>query len=236
MEYRKDMSGWGRISFLLGVGVALGAGCGGRTATLEGEYGTGDEGGSVGVAGTVSRGGASSVAGRPSRGGRGNVAGSVGVAGAYAMGGYGTGGAVVYPTGGTFAFGGAYPVAGYGGYVSGGAYPIGGYGGYSVGGYGGYSVGGYGGYSVGGFAGQGGLACGECLRQACAPALSQCLQDFGCISILSCMQSKGCQAFQCYSDAYCRDTIDQWGGPAGQSMSELLQTFSCAVQAGCPCN
>lgn len=211
------MSGWGRISLLISAGVLLGAGCGGRTGALDGDFSEGADGAGA-EAGNVSQGGSASVAGRTSRGGRGNVAGSTAVGGTYSPGGYGTGGAVVYPVagyGGTFAFGGAYPVAGYGGY---------------------YPVAGYGGYSFGGYGGPGPEACGQCLREACSPALTQCLQDFGCIAILSCVQSKGCEAFECYSDQYCRPVIDQWGGPAGQSMNALLQTFSCAVQAGCPCN
>jgi hypothetical protein len=232
MEYGWKMSGWGRISLLVGVGVLLGAGCGGRTGALEGDFSEGADGAGA-EAGAISHGGTTSVAGRSSRGGRGNVAGSVAVGGyggtvVYPGGGYG--GTVVYPGGaygagggysfgGTYAFGGAYPGGGYGGYYPpvGGSYPVGG-------------------YTYGGYGGQGQDACGQCLLRACSPPLSQCLQDFGCIAILSCMQSNGCQAFECYSDAYCRGVIDQWGGPAGQSMNELLQTFSCAVQAGCPCN
>lgn len=230
MEYGKKMSGWGRISLLIGAGILLGAGCGGRTGALDGDFDGGAE------AGRVSQGGSNSVAGRSSRGGRGNVAGSVGVAGTYSPGGsYGIAGVGSYPMtggyggayafGGSYAFGGTYPGGGYGGYI-----PVAGYGGY-------YPVAGFGGYYPGGgFAGQGPEECGQCLRAACSPQLSRCLQDFGCIAILSCVQSRGCEPFECYSEQYCRGTIDQWGGPAGQSMSSLLQTFSCAVQAGCPCD
>lgn len=242
MEYGRVMSGWGRISLLIGTGILLGAGCGGRTGALEGGYGSD---GSGAEAGSIATAGSSSVSGRGNRGGVGNVAGSVGFAGSTPV-----------PVGGTgIGFGGAYPGGGYpvGGYGYGGTvvYPGGGYGGtvvYPGGGYGGtFNVGGYGGYygfggtstyPQGGFGagGQGPQACGQCLLQACSVPLTQCLQDFGCISILSCVQSMGCQAFECYSDQYCRGTIDQWGGPFGQSMNELLQTFTCAVQAGCPCN
>ena len=232
MVYAKTMSGWGRVSLLIGVGILLGAGCGGRTGALEGEYGSGADG-SGAEAGRVSTAGASSVAGRGNPGGRGNVAGSVGTAGLPGTGGTG------------FSFGGAYPggsfpvpVAGYGGVP----YPQGGYGGYAYGGT--FSIAGYGGYAFGGaypqggftVGGQGPQACAQCLLQSCSQPFAQCLQDFGCLAILSCVQSKGCQAFECYSDAYCGGVIDQWGGPAGQSMSEILQTFACAVQAGCGCN
>lgn len=234
MEYGKKMSGWGRVSLLLGAGVLLGAGCGGRTGALEGDFSEGADGAGA-EAGAVSQGGATTVAGRSSRGGRGNVAGSravggYGGTGVYPGGGYG--GTVVYPVGGYggYAFGGTYPVAGFGGYYPvGGTYPVAGT--YSVGGS--YPVGGY---SFGGYGGQGQEACGQCLFNSCSAPLTQCLQDFGCIAILSCVQSRGCEAFECYSDANCRGVIDQWGGPAGQSMNELLQTLSCAVVAGCPCN
>lgn len=223
MEYGKKMSGWGRVSLLIGAGVLLGAGCGGRTGALEGDFSEGADGAGAEAA----TGGSTSLAGRSSRGGRGNVAGSVGVAGTVSpSGGYGTAGVGPYPAGGysgSYAFGGAFPIAGtsYGGYGVAGYYPVAGYGGYFPG---------------GGYGGQGPEACAQCLRAACSPPLSQCLQDFGCIAILSCVQSKGCEAFECYSDQYCRGVIDQWGGPAGPSMGAILQTFSCAVQAGCPCN
>jgi len=237
MEYGCSMSGWGRFSFLIGVGVVLGAGCGGRTGALDSDYNWGADGGGA-EAGSVSSGGTSSVAGRTGRGGRGNVAGNAATAGAPSFGGYGTGGAVVYPVAGyagTYSFGGSYPGAGFAGYFpTGGSYPTAGS--YPVGGYGGYSFGGFGGYAFGGFGGQPQDACGPCLLRACAAPLTECLQDFGCIAILSCVQSRGCEAFECYSDQFCKGVIDQWGGPAGESMSTILQTFSCAVKSGCPCN
>jgi hypothetical protein len=216
------MSGWGRISFLIGAGILLGLGCGGRTGALEDGYGSGADGSGADAGSSTA--GASPVAGRGNRGGAGNVAGSVGFAGRPGTGGTGIG------------FGGAYPGGGYAGYPIAGTFSVGGYGFGGAYPQGGFGFGGT--YSQGGF-GTGGRspqACGECLLQSCSLPLSQCLQDFGCIAILSCMQSMGCRAFECYSDKYCRSTIDDWGGPSGQSMNELLQTFSCAVEAGCPCN
>ncbi len=239
IEYAEEMSGWGRVSYLIGFGTLVALGCGGRTSALEGDYGAGADN-------TGASGGSSSVAGYS------NDAGTVatGGTGVYPSGGYGYGGDVGYaggyPVGGYTSYGGATGYAG--------SYPVGGYGyaGYPTSGgvsYGGYATGGYGtaGYGYAGTFGYAGSAsvggtgtypgdCQTCLRNACAPPLIQCLQDFGCLSILGCMQSSGCQAFQCYSDQYCKNTIDQWGGPAGQSMQELLQTFSCAFQAGCDCN
>ena len=232
------MSGWGRISFLIGVGVLLGAGCGGRTGALEDEYGAGA---------SAAQGGNSSVAGKSGRAGTGTVAGSISYAGTVSA--YGGtvsyGGTINYagaPSyGGYYPTGGAYPYAGYGGYYpTAGSYPVGGYYGFGgtfpVGGYygGGFPVGGYGGFAT---AGTGAVDdCLQCIGNNCAYPFSKCLTDFGCISILSCMQSTGCQAFQCYSDQFCRTTIDQWGGPTGQPMVNLLQTFACAVQSGCQCN
>lgn len=224
------MSGWGRISFLIGAGVLLGAGCGGRTGALDGEFGDGADGGAL------SRGGSS--AGRSNRGGAGAggtvrpVGGTASQAGA-PLGGYG--GTTPYPVGGYGGFGvaGTFAVGGYGGYGFGGTFGVAGYGGFGVAGSAPLGGTGVGGFSVGG---QGPQACGTCLLQSCTAPLVQCLQDFGCLSIFNCMQTTGCQAFQCYSQRYCKDTIDQWGGPKGEPMSELLSTFSCAVTAGCPCN
>jgi len=229
MEYRRVMSGWGRISFLLGAAIVFGLGCGGRTGALEGEDGSGADAGS-------STAGASPVAGRDNRGGTGSVAGSVGVAGRPGTGGTGIGFGGAYPGGGYGTGGAVYPGGGYAGYPIAGTFSVGGYGFGGTYAQGGFGFGGT--YAQGGFGtgGRGPQACGECLLQSCSLPLSQCLQDFGCIAILSCMQSMGCQAFECYSPDYCQKTIDDWGGPSGQSMNELLQTFSCAVQAGCPCN
>jgi hypothetical protein len=109
--------------------------------------------------------------------------------------------------------------------------------GYYPGGYGGYypaaGAGGY--YPVAGAAGYGALDCQSCLKVACSPQLSQCFNDFGCLQIFACMGANQCGNSNCYTDATCKGVIDQWGGPAGQSMNELLQTFVCAFQAGCQC-
>jgi hypothetical protein len=78
--------------------------------------------------------------------------------------------------------------------------------------------------------------CESCLNRSCGGELSQCFQDFGCLSIFSCTQASGCEAFQCYTDAQCKGVIDQWGGPGSRSMSLLLTAYSCAIQSGCPCN
>ncbi len=225
IEYGKAMSGRGRVSSLVAGATLVALGCGGRTGALEGDY-------SAGADNTGASGGSSSVSGHSNRGGSAATTGGSGVV--YPAG----GSSVVYPNGGAVGYAGGYPVPvggnnGYGGAIGyAGSYATGGYG------YGGFGYAGTFGYagsiSVGG--GSTYPDCQTCLRNACAPPLIQCLQDFGCVSILGCMQSTGCEAFQCYSDQYCKGTIDQWGGPAGQSMQELLQTFSCAFQAGCQCN
>jgi hypothetical protein len=211
------MSGWGRVLFSIGFGILVVSGCGGRTGTLEDDYGGGAEN-SGAQGGSVSRSGSGPVAGRPTRGGSGNIGGTVGVGGAGVVGGY--------PSGG-------YGFGGYGGAV---IYPSGGYAGVPFGGYAGVPFGGYAGAPIGGYGGQPPVDCLQCIGQSCSAQLITCFQDFGCLSIFDCMQSTGCQAFQCYTDQYCRTTIDQWGGPNGPAMSELLQTFTCALQAGCQCD
>jgi hypothetical protein len=133
--------------------------------------------------------------------------------------------------GGSVSRSGSGPVAGRP--TRGGSGSVGG----SVGVAGAVTVGGqpgFGGY--GGYGGQPPRDCLQCIGQACSAQLITCFQDFGCLSIFDCMQGTGCQAFECYTDQYCRATIDQWGGPNGQAMTELLQTFTCALQAGCQCN
>lgn len=205
------MKGLGRAPVLVALGIVVVIGCGGRTGSLDAEYeepgGAGGSSAGTGIAGT-SRGGT-----KPRGGAGGSSAGYGGVAGTH--------------------------VGGYGGYVAGhggvaGGYP-GGYGGY-IGGYGGSIIfGGYGGGVVGGFAGAPPDDCLSCLRDNCSPQFLSCFQDFGCLSIFACMQGTGCQAFECYTDQYCKGVIDEWGGPNGKPMSELLQTFTCAFQSGCQC-
>ncbi|HVY30546.1 MAG TPA: hypothetical protein VHB79_28500 [Polyangiaceae bacterium] len=218
------MKGWGKVPGFVAFGFVLAAACGGRTNALEGEYtgsgadgagadaGTTQGGSSAGRGGGASgRGGTRPIGGRP-------AAGEGGVAG-YEPGGYGG-----------LPQGGYYP----GGY--GGVYYPGGYGGiYYPGGYGGLPIGGYSGAPIGGFGGSG-QDCQSCLRNACTGQLVQCLSDFGCISIFSCMQQTGCNGFQCYRPGACKKVIDQYGGPNGSSMNELLQVVVCGFTAGCSCN
>jgi hypothetical protein len=61
------------------------------------------------------------------------------------------------------------------------------------------------------------------------------LQDQGCIEIIVCAQASGCQGLDCYDKKSCKSVIDQFGGPAGASMNNLLSTLGCAVNAGCAC-
>jgi hypothetical protein len=195
-----------------GWGSAMVAGCGGRTGALDELYG--DEGGAAmsgsssgGTrAGTAGRGGTSNVAGTRPVGGAAPVAGAGGVT----TGGFG--GTVV---GGTFGFGGTVV----GGMPSGG-----------VGGFAGFPGGG-----VGPVGGTGSLDCQTCLTQACTPQLAQCFQDFGCIAIFGCVVNTGCNTLECYSPMFCKDIIDQFGGPAGGSMSQVLDVVGCALNSGCQC-
>jgi len=204
--------------------VALAFGCGGRTSALDGDYGFTESGAANQGGSSVTTGGTGSAAGRPGHAGTGTVQG-----GSQAVGGTRTG------TAGSYT--GGYPSAGavsYGGTGTGGAHSVGGYG------YGAYGTGGYpyGGFPAGGFSTAGAPAqdCLSCFTQACGPQLGQCIQDFGCLAIFNCISSKGCQAYDCYTPQWCRGVIDQWGGPAGASMKEVLSAFNCAVQAGCQCN
>ena len=131
-------------------------------------------------------------------------------------------GAGPLPTGGVSSFGGTA------GAYSGGT----GFGGFGFGG----TTGVAGSFVTGGSAGFPANDCQTCIFETCGATLSQCLQDFGCISILACTQATGCDAFQCYNPQTCGPVIDQWGGPGGPSMSMLLKSFSCVVMSGCPCN
>lgn len=221
------MKGWGKVPGYVAFAFTLAAACGGRTNALEGEYtgngadGSGAQAGSnAGQAGYGSGGhsGSAPVAGRPS-------AGDAGYAGYSEPGGYAGFPQAGYSVGGYAGVGGYYP-GGYGGIPLGGYYP---------GGYGGVPFGGFAGVPIGGFGGSG-QDCQSCLRNACTGQLVQCLSDFGCISIFSCMQQTGCNGFQCYTPDTCKKVIDQYGGPNGNSMNELLQVVVCGFTAGCQCN
>jgi hypothetical protein len=214
------MQAWGRGSVLVGMCVAVAFGCGGRTGSLDwnddgagadgsGADGTGADGSGADGSGGRSTAGTNAVAGKPSRGGTSGVGGT--------------------------GFAGAPPYAGAGGYATAGTF-AGGTGGY-YGGAGGYygGAGGFGGVIDGGAAGAP-ADCQSCVYQSCSGELSECFSDFGCLSIFSCAIASGCQGLDCYSPDTCRNTIDQWGGPAGESMRRLLGGLACVVQSGCPCN
>ena len=247
----------GRTSTLLGDGFGPDDGTGADGMGADGTGASSTTGGS-------SSGGRPPRAGAPGYGGTIGVAGTgvypggAPTAGAYGYGGAYTGGAGPtggYSFGGTYAFGGAYPVAGtgYGGnpmhpagecceahmtascqpravakcvcqaapyccdkqWDAGCARLV---------------------EPLGCGTCSGPVNCETCLNRSCSAELGQCFNDFGCLSIFTCMQQTGCQAFQCYSEGWCRDVIDQWGGPAGDSMGRLLGAFTCAFQSGCPCN
>src|SRR5687768_15184324 len=104
------MKGWGRVTFLLVVGVFLGAGCGGRTSSLDSDYGPdgsgadgyGADGSGANGSGGVGQGGTTGprpVGGTPSIAGSGPSYG-----GTIAIGGTG-----VYPGGSSY---GGYPAGG----------------------------------------------------------------------------------------------------------------------------
>lgn len=214
------MNGWGRVVFLLTAGLVLGAGCGGRTGMPYDESYDPDP--TAGDGGTPSSGGRPSTAGKGgtrTTGGRPNPSGGVGG---------------VVSTGGAISFGGTVPVGGFG---TAGGFPTGGF---NFGGFaGGFPTGGFsfgGAFPTGGVGGGGPFDCQSCVLQTCGDELLQCFSDFGCLSILGCVQATGCDSFNCYSPDTCGPVIDQWGGPFGPSMNALLETVSCTLTSGCPCN
>jgi hypothetical protein len=210
------MIGWGKFPGFIALGLVLSAACGGRTDALEGDYSGSAADGAGADAGTPAAGGSS--AGRPGHGGTTGTAGSRPTAGTH-QGGSPAGGA--YTTGGVSPAGGAYTGGTFG---TGGTFPVAGTftGGTS---FGGFATGGSGPFGD----------CQSCLKSACSGQLVQCLSDFGCISIFSCMQQSRCLGFECYSPDTCQKVIDQYGGPNGASMNELLQIVACGFTAGCQC-
>jgi hypothetical protein len=222
------MKGWGRAPFLTVLGLVAASGCGGRTDSFD-DYYDGDYGDEGGSSAAIAGGGAAATAGKPSKGGAavggskpvggkgngtsGSSTGGVSVAGTPPVGGVGAGGA-------SNSFGGSMVVGGFGG-----TFPLGGFGGFGA----------IGGTDLGGFGGEP-QDCQSCLLQSCSSQFIECIQDFGCISIIACAQASGCQGIDCYRDKFCKGVIDQWGGPAGPSMNELLKTFACAANSGCGCN
>jgi hypothetical protein len=220
------MKGWGRAPLLAVLGLVVAMGCGGRTDSFDDYYY--DDGTTLGGAdtmgGTPNKAGNSSGGKKPTGGkGGGSSFGGVSIAGSAPVGGVGVGGASNPFGGSTFGgFGGAIPIGGFAGS------PFGGFGGTGFGGFG--AVG-----AIGGFGGSP-PDCQSCLIQSCSSQFIECIQDFGCISIIACAQANGCNGIDCYNDKSCKSVIDQWGGPAGPSMNELLQTFACAANSGCNCN
>lgn len=210
------MKGWGSVACLIGLGLSIASGCGSRTGGFDDFY-YGDDDDDDGNGGTPI-GGAGPVAGKPSKGGTPAVAGK--------------------PSKGGTATGGSRPI---GGSVTGGTGPIGGtgiVGGTGGTGFGGFVFGGEAGFGAAPLGGFGGVpqSCQTCLFESCSGQFLQCLQDIGCIEIIACAQQAGCQGIDCYDPNTCKKVIDRWGGPAGDSMKELLQTFGCAANAGCPCS
>jgi len=237
------MIGWGKLAWLFTAATIVVSACGGRTGALDDDFSLGGSG-AGGRAGSTSRGGSVNTGGAVTVGGVSNVAGGSSggrfTGGSSIAGAVGTGGAGAVGTGGASS-GGATP----GGscceaQVSNSCQPS----------------------SVAqcvcqvrpsccdkvwdescaqlveqrGCGNCGGLSCEGCLAASCSAEVSSCFQDFGCVSIFSCVQATGCQGFACYQRRYCRDVIDEWGGPAGDSMSALLDLFGCAIQSACPCN
>lgn len=130
------------------------------------------------------------------------------------------------PTAGTgMSFGGT----GFAGSPIGGSFGVAGFGGTPTGGAAGFNAGG-----IGASAGAGPLPCQACLTRACTPEAARCFQDVGCVAILACTLSSGCNLPQCYA-SNCKDLIDQFGGPAGDSYRRVRDVVGCAVRAGCEC-
>jgi len=212
------MKGWGSVTCLIVLGLSIASGCGSRTGSFDDLYGTGsgDDDDDDSIGGTAI-GGSSTVGGKPGKAGT------------------STGGKK--PTAGTNAGGSSF-----GGSITGGTAPIGGTGfggtGFGGTGFGGFVFGGTGGFGAVPIGGFGGVTqtCQECLFESCSGQFLECLQDVGCIEIIACAQRSGCEGIDCYNAATCKKVIDRWGGPAGASMNELLQTLGCAVNAGCPCS
>lgn len=86
-----------------------------------------------------------------------------------------------------------------------------------------------------GFGGLGPIDCQACLTRACTPQVAQCFQDFGCVAIFGCVVSAGCNPLECYSPMFCKNVIDQFGGPTGDSLRQVLDVVSCAVNSDCQC-
>jgi len=224
------MKGWGSVACLIVLGLSIASGCGSRTGGFEDfYYGVGDDDDDSVGGGTI--GGMSGAGGKVGTSGSG-TGGKKPIAG--------RGGASGSGTGGTIPIAGSTPIAGTVGVAGFGGTGVAGFGGTGFGGFGGFGgffggAAGFGAVPIGGFGGEP-QSCQSCLLDSCSAQFIQCLQDVGCIEIIACAQRSGCQGLDCYDAGTCKKVIDRWGGPAGSSMNEVLQTVGCAVNAGGPCN
>lgn len=137
------------------------------------------------------------------------------------------------PTGGSATTAGtamAFGGTGFAGTPIGGSFGVAGFGGMPAGGAAGFNAGG-----VGASSGAGPLPCQACLARACTPEAARCFPDVGCVAILACTLSSGCNPLQCYASNACKDLIDQFGGPAGDSFRRVQDVVGCALGAGCEC-
>lgn len=91
---------------------------------------------------------------------------------------------------------------------------------------------GSGGQGSGGRGGSGttcefGGPCEACTQEQCRDELAECCSTVGCFSIVLCSLTHDCLGLDCYGADTCRDLIDQYRGPFGET------TFQAAFLGGC---
>lgn len=76
-----------------------------------------------------------------------------------------------------------------------------------------------------------GDACGECGCNNCLAQLQACNDNEGCVAIRDCARENMCTGLACLE--VCGDTIDMYGGLAGESAMLALVVSDC-IEKQCP--
>jgi hypothetical protein len=81
-------------------------------------------------------------------------------------------------------------------------------------------------------------SCEKCLCSACSSQVVSCFSNIGCALIFACVEKTGCKNLGCYTNATCRQVIDQSGGFTGSALGSVFALAACSAtsQAACTCN
>lgn len=84
-------------------------------------------------------------------------------------------------------------------------------------------------------------SCTNCMCDSCEAPLDFCESDDGCRAVMNCALTSQCDPGlspgpdSCYQPQFCRDVIDDNGGPTGPSVGRLAGILQCVLNSGCEC-